>query len=269
MDLKRDPVVAGQFYPGRKEALTKDIAGIINTKAAKRDCIGVVSPHAGYVYSGAVAASVFSAINPASAYVIIGPNHTGLGERFGLSTCRWWKTPLGEVELDTALAGAIKRKSALVKDDNTSHQFEHSIEVQLPFLQYLFKSFKIVPIVASGAGLADYREVGLAIAGAIKELGTKAVIVASSDMTHYEPAAQAKKKDGEAIKAILDLDESRLLDKVESLGITMCGYAPVTIMLAAAKRLGAVKAELVKYATSGDVTGDNSSVVGYAGLIIY
>ena len=272
MDLNRDPVVAGQFYPGTKEALTKELNGLVDLKANKIDAIGVVSPHAGYMYSGPVAGSVFSAIKAVPTYVIIGPNHTGLGGQFGLSACRWWKTPLGKIEVDAGLAAAIKKNSAHVKDDDMSHQFEHSIEVQLPLLQYLQKDFKIVPIVAAHAGLDIYREVGLAIAAAISERTVatgKAVIVASSDMTHYEPQAQAKRKDDEAIKAILSLDEGALIDKIASLDISMCGYAPVTIMISAAKALGAKNAKLVRYQTSGDATGDYSSVVGYAGIIVY
>ena len=274
MDLNRDPVVAGQFYPGTKEALAKELKLLVDPKANKVDAIGVVSPHAGYIYSGPVAGSVFSAIKSVPTYVIIGPNHTGLGGQFGLSTCRWWKTPLGKIEVDTDLAAAIKKNYAHIKDDDISHQFEHSIEVQLPFLQYLQKDFKIVPLVAAHADLDTYREVGRAIAAAIKARGAttttgKAVIVASSDMTHYEPQAQAKKKDDEVIKAILKLDEGALIDKVTSLDISMCGYAPVTIMIAAAKTLGAANARLVKYQTSGDATGDYSSVVGYAGIIVY
>ncbi|MDD5137037.1 MAG: AmmeMemoRadiSam system protein B [Candidatus Omnitrophica bacterium] len=271
MEPTREAVVAGQFYPGTEDALAKEIRGMIDPKAARRDCLGVVSPHAGYIYSGNVAGSVFSRINPVPVYVIIGPNHTGLGRPFGISQCRSWKTPLGEVIVDAALAAAIKKNSGRVEDDDISHKFEHSIEVQLPFLQYLHKDFRIVPIVAAHAGLSAYREVGGAIAEAIKEssLEKKVVVVASSDMTHYEPQAEAAKKDNEAIKAILALDEKALLERIGSFGISMCGYAPVAIMIAAAKALGAKKAELVKYATSGDVTGDTSSVVGYAGLIIY
>ena len=271
MELEREAVVAGQFYPGTKDALAREIGSMIDPKAARRDCLGVVSPHAGYIYSGGVAGSVFSRINPAPVYVIIGPNHTGLGQPFGISACRSWKTPLGEVSVDTGLAAAIKNNCAYIKDDDVSHKFEHSIEVQLPFLQYLNKNFKIVPIVAAHAELSAYREVGSAIAEAIKRgaLEKKAVIIASSDMTHYEPQAEAAKKDAEAIKAILALDEEALLERIESLGITMCGYSPVAIMIAAVKALGARGAELVKYATSGDVTGDQTSVVGYAGLIIY
>ncbi|MFA5143152.1 MAG: AmmeMemoRadiSam system protein B [Candidatus Omnitrophota bacterium] len=269
--MTREPVVAGQFYPGTKAALAREVGGLAVAKAPRRSVVGIVSPHAGYIYSGGVAGSVFASIEPVPVYVIIGPNHTGLGLQFGLSTSRSWKTPLGEVAVDTALAAAIKKNCAYIKDDDLSHKFEHSIEVQLPFLQYLQKSFRIVAIIASHADLAAYRQVGAAIAKTLKEKGLdgKAVIVASSDMTHYEPLSSAEKKDDEAIKAILDLDEEALLDRVVSSGITMCGYAPVTIMIAAAKALGARKAELVKYATSGDATGDYSSVVGYAGLVIY
>ncbi len=266
----RDPVVAGQFYSASKEALEREVRALVGPKADKEDAIGVVSPHAGYAYSGPVAASVLSAIRPRKIYVILGPNHTGLGETFGLDESDSWKTPLGEVRIDRELANAIQRNCKYIKSDSLSHAHEHSIEVQLPFLQFLQHDFKIVPIAVSCADLNAYVEAGKAIAGAIKGLkaADDVTVIASSDMTHYEPQEEARKKDLIAIGAILELDEAKLIRKVSELGITMCGYAPAAIMIAAAKELGARNARVVKYQTSGDVTGDRSSVVGYAGIII-
>ena len=266
----RNPVVAGQFYSLDEDALRSEVNALINPKAKREDAIGIVSPHAGYVYSGSVAGSVMSSIKPKKTYVILGPNHTGLGEILGLDKSDHWSTPLGNIEIDRALAGAIKNNCAHIKDDSLSHAHEHSIEVQLPFLQVLQNGLRIVPIVVSYADLDLYRDVGKAIAKSVKDLNMEkdVTIIASSDMTHYESHERAKKKDSIAIDAILALDEEMLIEKVSKLDITMCGYAPTAIMLVAAKALGAKKAHLVKYQTSGDVSGDYQSVVGYAGIII-
>jgi hypothetical protein len=266
----RNAAAAGHFYPGSKTSLLREVESLIDSKAQKSDAIGVVSPHAGYPYSGSVAGSVLSSIEPRSNYIIIGPNHTGLGERFGLDTSDSWATPLGEVNLNRALADRIRDNSSHIKDDSLSHAHEHSIEVQLPFLQVLQESFQIVPIVVSYASLEVYMEAGKAIASSIKELSLEkdVTIIASSDMTHYEPHEEAKKKDMIAIEAILALDEKKLLEKVAEMDISMCGFAPTAIMLVAAKALKAKTARLVRYQTSGDTSGDYSSVVGYAGIII-
>lgn len=266
----RNPVVAGQFYPGSRTALLKEIKSLVDPKARREDAIGVISPHAGYMYSGPVAGSVLSSITAKSTYIIMGPNHTGLGGPFGISAEDSWKTPLGDVQVDEKLASQIKSNSGLVKDDDLSHSREHSIEVQLPFLQFMQKDFKFVAITISCASLGAYRDIGKSIAKSIKELGLQdsVTIIASSDMTHYESQEAAKRKDLIAIDAVLKLDEEKLIQSVAELDITMCGYAPVAIMIIAAKELGAKKARLVRYETSGDVTGDYSSVVGYAGIVV-
>ena len=262
---------AGQFYPATRSALERELKIFSgpHTEAA-REAVGAVSPHAGYAYSGYVAASVYSSVGPKKRYVIIGPNHTGLGQQFGISTADSWQTPLGEARIDRALADCIRKKCDVVMDNDLSHAREHSIEVQLPFIQYSRRDFAFVPMVVSDAPIEVYRRVGQAIAESIKELGIEddALIVASSDMTHYESQESAKSKDRAAIGAILKLDDAGLIKAVSEMDISMCGYAPAAIMLAAAKELGAVSARLVKYQTSGDVTGDYSSVVGYAGIII-
>ncbi|MCX5678238.1 MAG: AmmeMemoRadiSam system protein B [Candidatus Omnitrophica bacterium] len=268
--MVRETVVAGQFYPGSREALRRAVCELVDPNAKKEDAIGAISPHAGYIYSGSVAGSVFSAMKPKKRYVILGPNHTGLGEAFGLDKNDSWKTPLGNIGIDRVLAGAIMENCAYIKNDSLSHQHEHSIEVQLPFLQVLQKDFKIVPIVVSYADMSIYKKIGEAIAGAIKtmKLEKEVTIIASSDMTHYESHESVKKKDSIAIDAMLELDETKLVKKVLELDITMCGYAPAAIMITAAKELGAKHAKLVKYQTSGDTSGDYLSVVGYAGIII-
>jgi len=264
----REPVVAGQFYPAAAGELKKMIADMADEKAAREDVIGLVSPHAGYVYSGAVAAAVMSRIKIKDTLVILGPNHTGMGKAFAIMTEGTWRTPLGDIGIDSELARMILETSDYLEEDGDAHRFEHSIEVQLPILQYFRKDFKLVPIVLSYADGAIYKEIGKKIAAAIKELKKQAVIIASSDMTHYESQASAQYKDEQAIEAIMELDENKLLDRIRELNITMCGYAPTVSLITAAKALGAGKADLVSYQTSGDTTGDYSSVVGYAGVII-
>jgi AmmeMemoRadiSam system protein B len=264
----REPIVAGQFYPSSPSSLEAQISKFIDKKAQKEEVIGLVSPHAGYVYSGAVAGAVMSRIKFKDTFIIMGPNHTGYGKSFSIMTEGTWITPLGSVEIDSKLGKQILAESRNLEEDQVAHLYEHSVEVQIPFLQYLKQDFKIVPIVLSYGPRAVYKEIGRAIAKAIKDLKAEAIIIASSDMTHYESQESAKRKDTQAINAILELNEDELLNRIEKLNISMCGYAPTVSLISAAKELGAKRAELVKYQTSGDVTGDYSGVVGYAGIIV-
>ena len=264
----RNPVVSGQFYPGSASTLEEQIKQFIDEGAPKEEVLGLVSPHAGYMYSGPVAGAVISRIEFKDTFVIMGPNHTGLGRPFSIMTEGTWRTPLGEVEIDSALAKRILQSSPTLKEDHVAHLEEHSIEVQLPFLQYFKPDVKIVPIVLTHATGDTYKEIGKGIAGAIKDLKQEAIIIASSDMTHYENQESANMKDNLAIEAILELNEDELLERVAEYHITMCGYAPTVALLSACKELGARQAELVRYQTSGDITGDYRSVVGYAGVII-
>ncbi|MDO8568920.1 MAG: MEMO1 family protein [Dehalococcoidales bacterium] len=266
--MDRKPAVAGQFYPASASKLRAMIKSMVDEKVEKRDAIGLVLPHAGYVYSGSVAGATLSRVNLKPTVIIMGPNHTGLGKPFSIMTGGTWKTPLGNVQIDSGLAKKVQANSKHLQEDFAAHQMEHSIEVQLPFLQYFQRDFKLVPIVLAHAAGDFYREIGLAIAKAVKELDREVVIIASSDMTHYEPKASAAKKDTKAIAAILELDADKLLDAVQEFNISMCGYGPVAAMIAAAKELGATSTDLVRYQSSGDVTGDNSAVVGYAGIIV-
>jgi len=264
----RHPVVAGQFYPAQASRLSRIISGMVDDQAEKEDVIGVVSPHAGYPYSGPVTAAAISRIKFKDTFVILGPNHTGMGKALSIMTVGSWETPLGSIEVDTELAGQILTDSRYLEEDDKAHQYEHSIEVQIPFLQYFSKDFRIVPVAFSYHSPAAYKDIGRAIARAVKDTEKGVVIIASSDMTHYEPQESARQKDNKAIEAILDLDEDELLRRVDEFGISMCGYAPTVALITAAKALGATRAELVRYQTSGDVTGDYSSVVGYAAIII-
>ena len=266
--MVRNPVVAGQFYPGSADQLRSMIKEMVDEQAAKEEVIGLVVPHAGYIYSGPVTGATISRIKFKDTFIIIGPNHTGGGKSLSIMTEGVWKTPLGEVEIDSELGKQILAAYKYLQEDYRAHQYEHSIEVQLPFLQYFKSDIKLVPIILSYAGGDMYKEVGRAIAKAIKELNREAVIIASSDMTHYESQESARMKDNQAIEAMLDLNEEELMKRVHEFNITMCGYAPAVSLICAAKELGAGRAELVKYMTSGDTTGDYSSVVGYAGVII-
>ncbi|MFC1908601.1 AmmeMemoRadiSam system protein B [Chloroflexota bacterium] len=264
----RKPIAAGQFYAASASELTAMIERLVDENAEKEEVVGLVSPHAGYIYSGAVAAAAISRIEFKDTFIILGPNHTGRGEPFSIMTEGTWQTPLGEIAIDSELGKRILAKSSYLQEDQEAHQYEHSIEVQLPFLQYFKSDIRIVPIILAYGDSAAYKEIGKEIAAAVKELGKEVVIMTSSDMTHYESDESARKKDTQAIDAILDLDEDELLKRVEQLDISMCGVAPTVSLIAAAKELGAGGAELVKYQTSGDTSGDYSRVVGYAGIII-
>ena len=264
----REPVVAGQFYPASPSQLKEVIRGMVDEEAKKEEVIGLISPHAGYIYSGPVAGATISRIKFKDTFIIMGPNHTGIGKPLSIMTEGVWKTPLGEVEIDSELAKQILATSSYLEEDYGAHQHEHSIEVQIPFLQYFKTDFRLVPILLSYSTGATYKEIGKELAKAIKDLNKEVVIIASSDMTHYEPQESAQWKDAQAIEAILELNEDELLKRVDELRISMCGYAPAASLISAAKELGAKRAELVRYQTSGDTTGDYSSVVGYAGIII-
>lgn len=231
--------------------------------------MGMVSPHAGYTYSGPVAAHGFfhlaSESRPKIA-VILGPNHSGRGAPVALSAESEWQTPLGSLETDAEIGGQIISTSGVAQWDDSAHRFEHSVEVQLPFLQYVYGEEKVrtVLIIMLRQDLATCQALGQAIASALK--GKEAIIIASSDFSHYEPQPSASQKDRLALEAILNLDSDSLIPLVRRHNISMCGSGPVTAMLAASKLLGASKATLLKYATSGDITGDYSQVVGYASV---
>ncbi|MEK6742001.1 MAG: AmmeMemoRadiSam system protein B [Nitrospirota bacterium] len=272
----RQPAVAGYFYQGSPSALRDQVELFVEPEAKKARAFGIVSPHAGLVYSGPVAGAVYSRVELPGTFVLIGPNHTGLGAPVSLMAKGIWETPLGSVRINEDLAAAVLAKSRHIQDDTMAHIREHSLEVQLPFIQYLKKEFTIVPIQMLDTRLETCVELGNAIASAIAECGVRSaeykekgvLIVASSDMSHYVSAATAKKKDHAAIKRILELDARGLYYTVRDEGISMCGFGPAVAMITACKALGATKAELVKYANSGDVSGDYDQVVGYAGIVV-
>lgn len=266
----RRPVVSGQFYPQDAEGLNSMIASFVDLQSQKTDCLGAILPHAGYVYSGKVAVQTVSVINIKDTVVLLGPNHTGQGSAISIMAEGSWQTPLGDVEIDTKLAELFLEKCRYLKIDHLAHLDEHSLEVELPILQYFRKDFKIVPIAMMADNLSLLEEVAQSLAMVIKEnnLKSSTMFIASSDMTHYESQASAQRKDALAIEAIVALDGHKLQSQIKKFNISMCGFAPVAVLIKAAALLGAKKAKLIKYQTSGDVTGDNSSVVGYAGIII-
>ncbi len=264
----RKPAVAGAFYPLTKEKLAKEVQSYLNTGAHPRDAIGVISPHAGYVYSGSVAGAVFAAVNVPKHVIVISPNHTGYGTQASIMSLGEWELPIGNIEIDNGLAVALKKNCNELREDVTAHLSEHSLEVQLPFLHARQPLLKFVPITVAHLRYDVCEKIGKAIAKTIKETGEKVLIVASSDMTHYEPQEMVKEKDMHAIERVLALDPKGLLDVCGNENITMCGVIPAAIMLIAAKELGAKSAELIKHATSGDVSGEFDSVVGYAGVSV-
>ncbi|ACM21356.1 MEMO-like protein [Geotalea daltonii FRC-32] len=264
----RQPAVAGQFYTDDPDKLRTQLKAMIAPAPFKERALGVISPHAGYMYSGAVAGKLFGEVAVPSTVVILGPNHHGIGARAAIFPEGSWQTPLGTAPVNSSLATLIKKHSSIVEADQKAHIFEHSLEVQLPFLQFLRPDVSIVPVCL---GFRDFKScllLGSGIASAIRDYGDEVLIVASSDMTHYETAASAKQKDEQAINMVLALDAEGLLLVCAQKDITMCGVVPATVMLVAAKGLGATKARLVQYATSGDVTGDNRQVVAYAALTV-
>lgn len=268
----RQPAVAGRFYPRKPEALTRDLEQYLGPDPAAAEkitgALGCVVPHAGYVYSGHVAGAVYRRLPPRSSYVILCPNHTGRGAPVAIMSGGAWLTPLGKVSIDAALAAAVRQSCHLVMEDAAAHEEEHSLEVQLPFLQQLWKDFSFVPIAIGVGGYAVLESLGRGLAQAARTTQKEFLTIASSDMNHYEPDGVTRAKDRRAIDKILALDPQGLYDVLRREDISMCGYGPTIAMLTGAKELGASRAELIKYATSADTSGDRSAVVGYAGIIV-
>lgn len=261
----RRPAAIG-FYPGHPEELRQSIEQCLPRGVPRREGVsGAVVPHAGYMYSGATAGCVYASLPHADTYVILGPNHTGMGSPVAVSVDTW-HTPLGEVEVDREFVELLPR--SIIDCDEIAHLREHSIEVQLPFLQFTQQDFQIVPICL---GLQDEEtalEVGEELRVAIDRSQKRVIVLASSDFTHYQPASVARKIDVSLIESILDFDIDGLYARLYELNATACGYGAIAAMLYTVSRLGASRAELLKYSTSGDVTGDTGSVVGYAGIIV-
>jgi hypothetical protein len=275
----RYPVVAGEFYNSDSEMLKRQIENCFKHKLGPRamkghDVVAAIVPHAGYAFSGPVAAWLYSRLEKAN-YIILGANHSGMGSRFAVMRSGLWKTPLGEIAIDQRIAEKLLEENDLFEYDVISHEHEHSIEVQLPFLQYRFgNDFKFVPINVLGEfadeSLLDVcKSAGKSIASVIKKEKNKWIILASSDFSHYVPQQKIKAMDTPVINAIKKLDEKKFFEKINEKNASVCGFGAIATAISAAKELKAKKADLLSYKTSGDVSGDTSSVVGYASIIIY
>ncbi len=264
----RRSAVAGSFYAGTRERLRLQVEDLLPEASTQVQAIGVVVPHAGYMYSGRVAAAVYSRVEFPDVFVILGPNHTGLGAGAAIMTYGQWETPLGNARIDTELGRAILASSAVLEEDHLGHLREHSIEVQLPLLQYFERPFTFVPICLFSHEYAACQDVGLAVAKAVRETTRRVLLVASTDMSHFISREEARAKDRKAIDAILTLDPEGLHRVVRREGISMCGFHPTTAMLVAAKALGATRADLMMYTDSGEVTRDLQEVVAYAGFVV-
>jgi AmmeMemoRadiSam system protein B len=272
----RRPVVAGSFYAGNAADLRRQLewcyvhelgpgAVPLVEEHGPREIVVAIAPHAGYLASGPVAAYVYRELALDGVFdtaIIVGPNHTGYGPPVSLWVERPWETPLGEVEIDKVLAQGLL--GGVIEADETAHMHEHSIEVQLPWLQHLYQGVKIVPIAMLAQGLETAREVGRAIS----RCPGNVVVIASTDFTHYEPHRVAMAKDNSVIEAIVDLSEEEMYARLGSLGCTMCGYGPAASAIVAARAAGANRVSLLKYGTSGETTGDFSQVVGYGSIVM-
>ena len=263
--MVREPVANGQFYPDNLEELKLFIKRFSPFALSQINAKGLILPHAGYIYSGRVAVETVAKVSPKKKIIILGPNHTGLGSNFSLWAKGSWKIFSGIINIDEKMAEMILKKGNFIKEDYLAHSQEHSIEVELPILQYFFKEFKFIPICCKQSDIKTYQAVAAQIFEAIKEDKSEILMVASTDLTHYESDQTARKKDRFAIDAIINLDEQELITRLKKEKITMCGEAPVAILIACLKKMGAQKAQIVLYQTSADASRDKSSVVGYAG----
>jgi AmmeMemoRadiSam system protein B len=265
----RQPAVAGAFYPRHPDSLQQELNGLVPAVEHRHRLLACIAPHAGYVYSGAVAGQLFGHLDLPERIVVMGPNHTGMGAAVAVAPHSEWDTPLGPQPVDRDLAHRLEQRFPAASQDASAHWKEHSIEVQLPFLRQRRPELRVLPICIQHLGLEDCLLLGHALADVVTELGEPVGIVASSDMTHYKPDEVARAQDRKAIDAALARSPTELYETVHREGITMCGVVPATIALEAANRLGATDAHLVAYATSGDTSGDYSAVVGYAGICIH
>ncbi|RLE65172.1 MAG: hypothetical protein DRJ49_03640 [Thermoprotei archaeon] len=279
--MRRNPVVAGTFYEGTREGLIERLKWCFLHKlgpgklpklnvSGPRRLVGIISPHAGYMYSGPIAAHGYSVLaedGVVDIVVIIGPNHHGMGAPLAVYPRGVWVTPLGEVPVADDVVNKLVKHTGIIEKDTTAHLYEHSLEVQLPFLQYtLGEDFKIVPITM----LIQNYDTSVALADALVHTleGYNHIIIASTDFTHYEPHERAREKDMKAIERIVNLDTKGLYDVIFEMDISMCGYGPVMVLMEYSRKVGARNVNFLKYATSGDITKDYSSVVGYASLVM-
>jgi AmmeMemoRadiSam system protein B len=264
----REPAVAGQFYPANPHSLRADIQSYLAPTEPLMDASGIVAPHAGYVYSGAVAGAVYAAVRIPGRFILLGPNHTGRGAALALHPAGQWRTPLGLAAIDDEISKMLLQECDLLTEDKAAHAREHSLEVQLPFLQVLAESPRFAAICIGTSDYSALEAVGHALARVIRAISEPVLLIASSDMSHYERADVASRKDRCAIDKIVDLNPKGLYQTIIEKDVSMCGFAPTVALLTACQDLGAKEGRLIRYANSGDVNGDYRQVVGYAALAI-
>ncbi len=270
--ILRRPAVAGRFYPDDPDDLRAEALAYLSqtsdTNQTPLRALGCLAPHAGYMYSGHVAGAVFARVEVPKRCIVMCPNHTGMGLALAIMSEGAWQTPLGQAAIDAELAAELKTRFPVLQEDSAAHRAEHAAEVELPFLMLRQPELKFVPIALGTGQFEVLEQLGKALADVITAQEDPVLIVASSDMNHYESDAVTRGKDHRAIERILSLDPRGLFDVVTQQNISMCGFGPAVAMLTAARQLGAKSAELVKYATSGDISGDREMVVGYAGVVV-
>ncbi|MCK4835972.1 MAG: AmmeMemoRadiSam system protein B [Candidatus Aminicenantes bacterium] len=267
--MVRQSVVAGMFYPGDKKTLERDLERLIQYSNLKKRVMGLISPHAGYVYSGSCAGKGFGYVDVPESVIIIGVNHRGIGHPFAVDGSDHWNTPLGDCPVDTELRAKLIAGSDVFAKDSQAGLEEHSVEVQVPFIQTINPDAKILPITVSSMDFDELMIAGSEIANCLKDVKNDVLLVASTDMSHYIEAGTAEKEDHRAIEKISALDPEGLFEVVVERRISMCGMSATAIMLKAAVELGATRSELVEYTHSGKVSGDYNQVVAYLSLIVY
>lgn len=269
----RQPAVAGQFYPAAAAEVGTALDTLIHPISARRKAIAVVCPHAGWTYSGKTAGLIYSNVEIPDRVILVGPNHHGIGSRYAVYSSGAWHTPVGDVPVAEPLALELLDNCELLVEDTKAHAQEHSLEVQLPMLLRANPNVRIVPVLIGGqwpesGGRGELRQIGAAIALAVQNYGKPVLLLASTDLNHYEDQETSKVKDKLVLDAVVRMDEESLMDRVIEVEVSMCGVAPTYIVLCAAKKLGAKRAELLDYRTSGDVSGDFARVVGYGAVVI-
>ena len=269
----RPPAVAGQFYPATTTEVDAELDALIRPVPARRKAIAVVCPHAGWQYSGQTAGLVYSQVEIPDRVILVGPNHHGLGSSYAVFSAGAWQTPVGDVPIAEPLAASLLDNCELLAEDTRAHGAEHSLEVQVPMLLRANPNVRIVPVLIGGGwpesgGRGNLREIGAGIAETVRGYNKPVLLLASTDLNHYEDQETSKIKDKLVLDAIVKLDEDALMDRVRDVEVSMCGVASTYIVLHAAKKLGAKQAELLDYRTSGDVSGDFSRVVGYGAVVI-
>lgn len=269
----REPAVAGQFYPGTAKAVATALDRLLPAAPIQRRAKAIIAPHAGWMYSGPTAGIVYGNVEIPDRVVLIGPNHRGLGSRYAVFAEGSWRLPSGMIPVAQDVTAALLAECHQLTADERAHQLEHSLEVQVPFLQRLNPRVRIAPVLIGGSwpeagGRGELRRIGEALANVVTRLAEPVLLVASTDLNHYESQATSNAKDRRALDAVVGLDEDELMRRVTAEEISMCGVAPTYIALIAAKKLGATRAEVLDYRTSGDVSGDFQRVVGYGAVVI-